>query len=109
MLDPREGTPSGLAARLLEQATAGGARSLGLPTGALVPGAPADFFTVDLQHPSLLGADEATLLAAVVFGAEKGAIRDVAVGGRFLVRDGYHPLAEKSAEQFQHVVRRIFS
>ncbi|RKG97320.1 formimidoylglutamate deiminase, partial [Corallococcus sp. CA053C] len=79
VLDPGTGTLDGLAARLLDMATVQGARSLGLDTGALSPGAPADFFTVDLTHPSLVGAGPASLLPSIVFGATAGAVREVAV------------------------------
>lgn len=109
VLDPGAGTQQGLAARLFEMATVHGARSLGLPTGALVPGAPADFFTVDVNHPSLVGADAASLLAAIVFGAEKAAVREVVVDGRLVVLNGQHPRAEESGRAFHALARRLYS
>lgn len=109
VLDPGAGTQQGLAARLFEMATVHGARSLGLPTGALVPGAPADFFTVDVNHPSLVGADSASLLASVVFGAEKAAVREVVVDGRLVVLNGQHPRAEESGRAFHALARRLYS
>ena len=108
VLDPGTGTMDGLAARLLDMATVQGARSLGLDTGALAPGAPADFFTVDLTHPSLVGAGAASLLPAIVFGATAGTVREVAVAGRWVVRDGRHPLAEESGRAFQGLAERLY-
>ncbi len=108
VLDPGEGTMSGLAARLFEMATVNGARSLGLPTGTLEPGAPADFFTVDVNHPSLVGASPASLLPNIVLGADKAAVRDVAVQGRLVVRDGQHPRAEESGLAFHELSRRLY-
>ncbi|MCP3144144.1 formimidoylglutamate deiminase [Pyxidicoccus xibeiensis] len=108
VLDPGRGAMDGLAARLLGMATTEGARSLGLPTGALEAGAPADFFTVDVHHPSLTGASPESLLAAIVFGADKAAVREVAVAGRVVVREGRHPLAEESGRAFQGLSRSLY-
>ncbi|MBF5044978.1 formimidoylglutamate deiminase [Aggregicoccus sp. 17bor-14] len=108
VLDPGGGRPEGLAARLLEMATVHGAHSLGLGSGRLVPGHAADFFTVDLAHPSLAGATPGTLLASIVLGAEKGAVREVAVGGELKVKDGVHRLAEESARDFARLARRLY-
>ena len=109
VLDPGLGKPSGLAARLLQVATAGGARSLGLPGGRLAVGAPADFFTVDVEHPSIAGVPADRLLAGVVFAAERPAVREVAVAGQFIVEDGQHPLQEAASHGFRAVARRVFA
>lgn len=109
VLEPGGGAVDGLAARLFEMATVNGARSLRLPTGTLEPGAPADFFTVELKHPSLVGASPSSLLAGLVFGADKAAVRDVAVEGRLVVKDGHHPLTEESGRAFHALARRLFS
>jgi formimidoylglutamate deiminase len=108
VLDPGRGSMDGLAARLLDMATAEGAHSLGLSTGTLEPGKPADFFTVDVHHPSLTGASVESLLAAIVFGADKAAVREVAVAGRVVVRDGRHPLAEESGRAFHALSRSLY-
>jgi formimidoylglutamate deiminase len=104
VLDPKTGALSALAQRLFSHATAGGARSLGLDVGTLKVGEPADFFTVELAHPSMVGAREEALLAAVVFGSAPGAIRDVAVNGRLLVQDGHHPLTEAAGRDFARLI-----
>ena len=54
---------SALASRLFECATANGAASLNAPGGTLEPGRAADFFTVDLDDPSIAGASHDDLLA----------------------------------------------
>jgi formimidoylglutamate deiminase len=107
VLDAPEG-PDGLGKTLLGFASENGARALGLPTGVLQPGAPADLCTVDLGHPSLQGAPADALVASVVFGAPAAAVRDVAVQGQWVVRDGRHPLAETSARAYAELCRRIF-
>ncbi|MBI3181618.1 MAG: formimidoylglutamate deiminase [Myxococcales bacterium] len=109
VLDPGGGEPAGLAARLLAFATREGAHCLALPTGELSPGAPADFFTVDLSHPSIAGAHGEALLPAIVFSAEKAAVREVAVQGRLVVREGRHPLQEEVVRDFSALGRRVFA
>ncbi len=106
VLDPGGGQPDGLAARLLAALTSAGAKSLGLEGAALGPGAPADFCTLDLSHPALLGAP-AALLASVVLGAPSAAVREVAVGGRLIVRDGRHAGAETIGRDFVATLRRL--
>jgi formimidoylglutamate deiminase len=107
VLDPGLGEPSGLAERLLAMATREGAQSLGQPSGTLAPGSAADFFTVDLNHLSLVGAPRSELLPALVFGAEKGAIRDVYVQGRPVVVDGRHPRHDEVVAGYLSAVERL--
>ncbi|MGQ0505031.1 MAG: formimidoylglutamate deiminase [Myxococcaceae bacterium] len=109
VLDGGEGQVDGLARRLFEMATSGGGRSLGLPVGTLTIGGPADFFTVDLRHPSLVGAARESLLANMVFGMERSAVREVAVQGQLIVQEGQHPLTQESGEAFSLLTKRVFS
>src|SRR6185503_14379407 len=76
---------SALARRLFECATVRGAESIGFDGGKLAPGAPADFFTVDLDDLSIAGASPEDLLANIVFSMTRTAIRDVVVGGKQIV------------------------
>ena len=96
-----------LARRLFASATETGAESLAGPVGSLEVGRGADFFTVDLDDPSLAGSGDA-LLNHVVFSLERTAVRDVAVGGEFVVRDGHHALQEEIIRQFAGVQRDIW-
>ncbi len=91
---------SSLAWRLFESATESGARSLGGPSGTLEIGRPADFFTVDLNDPSIAGADASDLLNHIVFSLERTAIRDVFVGGESVIRDGRHPRQDEIVAEF---------
>ncbi|HET9478547.1 MAG TPA: formimidoylglutamate deiminase, partial [Pyrinomonadaceae bacterium] len=81
---------SALARRLFDCATVNGAISIGFDGGNLEPGAPADFFTVDLSDPSIAGSSPDNLLANIVFSLSRTAIRDVVVGGKRIVEDGRH-------------------
>jgi formimidoylglutamate deiminase len=76
---------SALARRLFECATISGAKSIGFNGGRLEPGAPADFFTVDLDDLSIAGSSTEDLLAAIVFSLARTAVRDVVVAGRQIV------------------------
>jgi formimidoylglutamate deiminase len=76
---------SALARRLFECATVRGAESIGFDGGKLEAGAPADFFTVDLDDVSIAGAAPEDLLANIVFSLSRTAIRDVVVGGKQIV------------------------
>src|SRR5260370_38275430 len=86
VLDPpgREG----LSQMLYETASKSGATSLGHSGGELAVGKPADFVSIDLDDPSIAGADEKTLAANVVFSLERTAIKEVYVAGRPLVAEG---------------------
>ena len=71
-----------LAQRLFDCATVSGAASIGFDGGRIAAGAPADFFTVDLNDPSIAGAAVDDLLTNIVFSLSQRAVRDVIVGGR---------------------------
>jgi formimidoylglutamate deiminase len=79
-----------LAQRLFDCATVNGAASIGFDGGRITPGAPADFFTVDLNDPSIAGASVDDLLTNIVFSLSQRAVRDVVVAGKRIVEDGKH-------------------
>ena len=83
--------------------------SIGASGGALVSGKPADFFTVDLDDPSIAGASNDDLLPAIVFSASRAAIREVAVAGKPIVSDGQHLLQEDVVERFNDLQKRLWS
>ena len=67
-----------------------GARSLAGDDGAIRVGGPADFVALDLDHPSIAGAQRSTLLTDVVLSMSAAAVRDVIVAGKAVVAEGVH-------------------
>jgi len=106
---PEACVPSELAALLFDCATINGARSIGAPSGALEVGRPADFFTVDLNDPTIAGASKGDLLASIVFSASRAAVREVVVGGKPIVSEGQHLIQEEVVERFNELQSRLWS
>ena len=76
---------------LLDAATASGYASLGWPEGgAIRPGALADFVSVRTDSVRLAGAPPGDLVDALVFAGAAADVRDVVLGGEFVVRHGAH-------------------
>lgn len=97
-----------LSSRLFRCTTANGAAALGCATGELEAGKQADFFTVNLDDVSIAGNSDEDLLSAIVFGMNRSAIADVAVGGKFLVRDHRHPRQQEIIHEYQEVARKVW-
>ncbi|HYX27125.1 MAG TPA: formimidoylglutamate deiminase [Pyrinomonadaceae bacterium] len=98
-----------LSARLFDCATVNGARSVGAPNGTLAAGKAADFFTVDLDDPSITGAAQDDLLSAIVFASSRAAVREVVIGGKPVVSEGRHLLQEEIVERFNELQKRLWS
>jgi formimidoylglutamate deiminase len=79
-----------LAERLFDCATINGAASIGFDGGRIRPGAPADFFTVDLNDLSIAGSSPDDLLTNIVFSLARTAVRDVVVAGKRIIENGKH-------------------
>jgi formimidoylglutamate deiminase len=97
-----------LAARLFDCATLHGARALAVPAGDLRPGSFADFFTVDLEDPSIAGNSGEDLLPLLVFSLNRSAIRDVVVNGRWIVREQKHELQEEIISRYKDLHRKVW-
>jgi formimidoylglutamate deiminase len=96
-------------ARLYRAALAGGAQALGRPVGAIAPGQRADFIVLDDQHPLLYGRSGDLLLDALVFAGDDNPIRDVMIGGRWVVRERAHPAAERVRARFRRTMDRLLA
>ena len=104
-----DGRVSAVARRLFDCATINGARSIGSPGGALEMGMPADFFTVDLDDPSIAGASKDDLLTSIVFTLSRAAVREVVVGGKPIVSEGQHLIQEEVVERFNQLQKNLWS
>jgi formimidoylglutamate deiminase len=94
-------------ARLWQGALAGGARALGRRIGSLAPGYRADLIGIDDRHPILAGRRGDGLLDALVFSGNVNLVRDVMVGGRWIVRDGRHPRRDEIAAAYRAAVAKL--
>jgi len=86
---PRRGPDVLPAAQVLELATLGGARALGLDTeiGSIEEGKCADLVALDLAGPHAQPED-ADLVSRIVYSAGASDVRHVVVDGRVVVKDG---------------------
>jgi len=103
------GQVSAPAGRLFDCATINGARSIGAPNGTLDAGQPADFFSVDLDDPSIAGASPEDLLSSIVFAASRAAVREIVVGGKPIVSEGRHLIQDEIVERFGELQKRLWS
>jgi formiminoglutamate deiminase len=91
---------------LLKAATANGYESLGWSGGGvLAAGAPVDLVAVRRGGVRLAGVPADDLVSALVFAGAAADVRDVIVGGRFIVRDGRHVSIDVPAELAAAVAR----
>jgi formiminoglutamate deiminase len=93
---------------LFDAALAGGAQALGV-TGGLSAGAPADMVSLDTTHPTLAGADPATLLDRWIFAGRTGPIDRVWRGGRLCVEGGRHVAAPAIAARYTATLERLLA
>ncbi|HEX2493910.1 MAG TPA: formimidoylglutamate deiminase [Steroidobacter sp.] len=75
---------------LWREACEGGARASGRYIGALEAGARADIVVIDLNAPLFSGRTDDAIIDTFVFAGGPDVVRDVMVGGRWLVQDGRH-------------------
>ena len=94
-------------ARLWRDALAGGARALGRSTGRLEPGCRADLIRLDAAHPIVAECSGDSLLDALVFSGNINLVRDVMVGGRWLVRNGRHLRRDEIADAYRAALGQL--
>jgi formiminoglutamate deiminase len=95
-------------ANLFARALAGGAQALGVPAGLAV-GHAADMISLDLDHPSFAGTDDATLLDRWIFAARAGAIDSVWRAGVKRVEKGRHVDADAIGAAYRACVARLLA
>jgi formimidoylglutamate deiminase len=93
--------------RLWRDAAQNGARALGQPVGEIAVGKRADWLVLDASHPAMAGvADDGALDRLLFAGADK-AIRDVMVGGKWVIKDHRHPADEHMRTDFARVMETL--
>jgi formimidoylglutamate deiminase len=104
LLHRRRGVvPGGTA--LWQGALAGGAQALGRRIGALKPGCRADLVVLREDLPALWGRRADKFLDAAIFAGNVNPVRDVAVGGRFVVREGRHEREDGVLAAYKRAIR----
>jgi formimidoylglutamate deiminase len=88
-------------------AARGGAQAAGMAAGAIAPGCRADFVVLDAADPALAEQNVDTLLDAAIFGPSRKPVRDVMVGGRWVVRDGHHAEEESILRRYRSTIAEL--
>ena len=91
------------------EAAAGGAQALGRRMGALAPGMRADFVVLDSEHPDLAGRSGDAIADALVFAGSNDLVRDVMVGGRWVVQQKHHAAEEAAASRYKDVLKNLLA
>ncbi|HWW05143.1 formimidoylglutamate deiminase [Collimonas sp.] len=106
MLVGSEGTSVG--GYLYRQALRGGAAASGRPVAGLQLGQRADLLVLDQQHADLNGKHGEQLLDSFVFCQHgQTPLRDVMVGGHWVIRDHKHTLQEQSALSYANTMKKL--
>lgn len=93
--------------RLFDAALQGGAQAAGLAGAGLAPGCPADFLSLEVGHPSLIGRSGDALLDSWIFAGGKSVIDCVWRAGHKVVAGGCHVRRERIAKRYREVMRRL--
>jgi formimidoylglutamate deiminase len=91
-------------AALYGAALDGGSQALGRPIGVIEAGHRADIVVLDGDHPILAGRDAEDVLDTFVFSGNASPVRDVMVGGAWVVRDGAHRDEEVLAASYRRTM-----
>jgi formimidoylglutamate deiminase len=100
-------TETHVGTRLWRDAARYGAEAIGQPAGTLAVGTRADWVVLDGAHPAMAGADDSSALDHLIFAGGNAAIRDVMVGGTWVVRDRRHAAESALAGPFHELMRRL--
>ncbi|RMT47277.1 formimidoylglutamate deiminase [Pseudomonas syringae] len=92
---------------LYDAALAGGAQALGQQIGTLQVGHRADWLVLDGNDPYIATASDDAILNRWLFAGSDRQIRDVAVNGRWVIREGRHAAEEQSNREFAQVLRAL--
>ncbi|MBS1168920.1 MAG: Formiminoglutamic iminohydrolase [Proteobacteria bacterium] len=92
---------------LFEGVLAGGIRAAGTQGSGLSVGAPADMVVLDSRSPYLASVEGDAIVDRWIFGGIGPAVRDVMIGGRWLIEDGRHAQEEEIDRAFAAALARL--
>lgn len=101
----RENMSTGRA--VTELALSGGAQAMGASGGRIAIGAPADFASLDVQHPALYCRQADALLDAWIFASAGNVIDCVWVAGKKVVKDGRHVARDEIRGNFHRALQEL--
>jgi formimidoylglutamate deiminase len=93
--------------RLWRDAALHGAQAIGQPVGTIAVGRRADWLVLDASHPAMAGAAPDTALDRLLFAGADRSIRDVMVGGRWVVKDRRHGADDQLRESFPRIMNSL--
>jgi formimidoylglutamate deiminase len=102
-----EKAESHVGTRLWRDAAVNGARALGQPVGGIAVGCRADWLVLDDSHPTMAGVAADGALDRLLFAGADQAIRDVMVGGRWVVKDHRHSADEQLRADFGRTMQHL--
>ena len=92
---------------LWQGALQGGALASGRPVGALASGKRADLLVLDSDHPNLAGIATDDVLGTFVFCGNDNLVRDVMVGGQWVVQNQEHLAQAEIAQRYVQTVAEL--
>ena len=92
---------------LWHSALQGGALASGRPVGVLAAGKRADLLVLDSEHPNLAGIGADDVLGSLVFCGNDNLVRDVMVGGRWVVRHREHIAQMAIAQRYKQTIAEL--
>ena len=93
---------------LIERAAISGAKALGQSIGTLATGLRADLIVLDPLHLALIGHRPETVCDGWLFTGGDSAVRDVMVGGDWVVRERHHLHEEEITSRYRWVMKRLW-
>jgi formimidoylglutamate deiminase len=92
---------------LWQRALQGGAQAAGRPVGALAAGKRADLLVLDSAHPNLAGIGAQDVLGSLLFCGNDNLVKDVMVGGQWVVRSHQHHAQAAIAQRFIQTIAEL--
>lgn len=96
-------------AMLWQRACTAGARVTGRPVGELAVGKRADIVVLDLSLPLFTARNGASIMDTFVFSGSSESVRDVMVGGRWLVQDRRHFAETAVAAGYKRALQKMLT